>query len=343
LLHLLQEILEVPGGLARLFLKLEGLLPVDDLLGLFDERDDVAHAQDLIGHALGMERLERLELLTGAHELDRATGNADQADGRAAARIAVQLGQHDARQGQRIVELLRAVDGVLPGHGVGDKQDFVRRHLALDAADLGHHLLVHVQTAGGVHDDDVALAHLGFPARHHARVHGVGVFPEAETLDTGLLRHDFQLLDGRRAVDIRGHQEGFVALFLQMQRDLACAGRFSLTLQPHHHDEGRSVLCESQGFIRAAHGPHERVVNNLDDLLARLDALEHFLPERLLLDVRDELLDNLIVNVGLEQRPADFLEAVLHVFLGQFSLTANILEGGFQPFCQRFEHSTRTF
>ena len=75
-------------------------------------------------------------------------------------------------------------------------------------------------------------------------------------------------------------------------------------------------------------------MNDLDDLLARLDAVEHFLAQRLLLDIRDKLLDNLVVNVGLEQRPPDLLEAVLHVLLGQFSLTANILEGGFQALCQ---------
>ncbi|HNQ15649.1 MAG TPA: hypothetical protein PKM58_08800 [Pyrinomonadaceae bacterium] len=71
-------------------------------------------------------------------------------------------------------------------------------------------------------------------------------------------------------------------------------------------------------------------MNDLYNQLSGLKAVENLLAEGTLLHVRDELLDDLVVNVGLEQRAADFLEAVLHVLLGQFSLTANVLEDAFQ-------------
>ena len=47
---------EALGGLG-------GLLLVDDLLGLLDEADDVAHAEDALGHALRYEGLELVDLL----------------------------------------------------------------------------------------------------------------------------------------------------------------------------------------------------------------------------------------------------------------------------------------
>jgi uncharacterized protein YbjT (DUF2867 family) len=57
---------------------------------------------------------------------------------RAAARVAVQLGQHHAGQRQRLLEGLGGVDGVLALHGVDDEQrlDRVQRG-RVQVADLG--------------------------------------------------------------------------------------------------------------------------------------------------------------------------------------------------------------
>ena len=40
-------------------------------------------------------------------------------------------------------------------------------------------------------------------------------------------------------------------------------------------------------------------MHDLDDLLSRLEALQHLLAERALADAGDELLDDLEVDVGL--------------------------------------------
>ena len=42
---------------------------------LGDEAEDVAHAEDALGHALGAELFERVELLADADELDRLAGD----------------------------------------------------------------------------------------------------------------------------------------------------------------------------------------------------------------------------------------------------------------------------
>src|SRR6266581_4345241 len=44
-------------------------------LGVFDQRDDIAHAEDAAGDAVGMERLEGVELLADADQLDRPAGD----------------------------------------------------------------------------------------------------------------------------------------------------------------------------------------------------------------------------------------------------------------------------
>jgi uncharacterized protein YbjT (DUF2867 family) len=56
---------------------------------------------------------------------------------RAAARVAVQLGQHDAGQRQRLLEGLGGVDRVLALHGVDDEQGLDRVQRGVQVLDLG--------------------------------------------------------------------------------------------------------------------------------------------------------------------------------------------------------------
>ena len=75
--------------------------------------------------------------------------------------------------------------------------------------------------------------------------------------------------------------------------------------------------------------PHERdefVVDDLDDLLAGVDGAQDGLTDGALGDARDEGLDDLEVHVGVEQRLADLLEALLDVRLGDATTTAQLLE-----------------
>ena len=75
-----------------------------------------------------MERLEILQPLAAADERDRHADDADDRQRRAAAGIAVHLGQHDAGDADAPVELAGALDRVLPGHRVGDEQQVGRLH-----------------------------------------------------------------------------------------------------------------------------------------------------------------------------------------------------------------------
>ena len=89
---------------------------------------------------------------------------------------------------------------------------------------------------------------------------------------------------------------------LQPVRQLARGGRFAGTLQAGHQHDRRRLRGELQlGRVLAEH-LDQFVAHDLDDLLARRECRQHFLADRLRLDLVDELLDDLEVDVGLEQR-----------------------------------------
>ena len=156
-----------------------------------------------------MEALEVGQALTGGGEQDRSTGDAAHGQGRAAAGIAVELGEDHTGEADAVAESDRCVDGVLTDHGVQDEEDLVRGDRIADADRLVHHLSVHTQAAGGVHDDDVVAAGarvLDTGAGHGHRVaHAVAglrrphVHPRA-------LGDDAQLGDGIGALEVGGHQ-----------------------------------------------------------------------------------------------------------------------------------------
>ncbi len=100
-----------------------GFLAVEGGLGPLDERHHVAHAEDAADDAVGMEGLEGVGLFAYADELDGLAGDVANGERCAAACIAVHLGEDDAGEAEARMKILRGVDGVLAGHGVGDEQE----------------------------------------------------------------------------------------------------------------------------------------------------------------------------------------------------------------------------
>ena len=155
-----------------------GLLGVEDLLGLLDQAEHVAHAQDAAGHAVGVEDVEVLQLLAGGREKDWDAGDLADRQRGATAGVAVELGQHHAGEADALAERLGGGDGVLADHRVQNEQDFVGVDGVPDGRGLAHQLVVDAQPAGGVDDDDVVMfgAGLGKPGRRDSdRVTGAGL------------------------------------------------------------------------------------------------------------------------------------------------------------------------
>ena len=110
-----------------------------------------------LGHAVGVERLEVVEALTRGGEHDRAPGDGGHRERGTTARVAVELGEHDAGEVDALLEGLGRGDGVLADHRVDDEQHLVGVDGLADVGGLLHELGVDAEAAGGVDDDDVVL------------------------------------------------------------------------------------------------------------------------------------------------------------------------------------------
>ena len=126
------EILERKLAFAQLFFQLDRLLFIHHRLGLFNERQHVAHAKDGRGHAVWVKRFQLFELFTDTDELDRFIGDGLYGQCRPTTGITVHLGEDDAADIECFVKRFGNVDRILAGHGVGYQQDVRRCHRLLD-------------------------------------------------------------------------------------------------------------------------------------------------------------------------------------------------------------------
>ena len=350
--HLLEEVVErelagadlVGGGL--------GLLGVEVLLGLLDEAEHVAHAEDATGHAVGVEDVEIFELLAGRREHDGLPGHLAHAQCCAAAGIAVELGQHDTGEADSVAERLGGTDGVLADHGVENEQGFVRLDRVANPGGLAHQLGVDTETACGVDDDHVVLlaASLGHSGSGHLdRVRGRHAERVLATAD-GRARvrgedcracpfaDDLELADGTGTLQVTGDEKRGVTLTLQPLGELARQGRLTGTLQAGQHDDGGRVLGEHQSACFAAEDADQFLVDDLDDLLSRVECARYFGTLGADLDAVDELPHDGQRHVRLEQGQSDLAGCGVDIRTGQSTFATQVLESPGQPVGKGFEH-----
>jgi hypothetical protein len=247
---------------------------VGGLLGLLDEGDDVAHAEDAPGDAVGVEGLERVGALADADELDRLAGDGAHREGRTAAAVAVHPGQDDAGEADAGVEVLRGVDGVLAGEAVDDEEGLARLGRVADGLDLGHQLVVDREAAGGVEEDDVVAAERRLLLGALGDGDGVLAGDDGQGVDADLRAEDGELLHRGRAARVeRGHQDALALALLQALGELGRGRRLARALEADHQDRRGRVVDAERGrvLVLAGEDADELVMDDLDDLLARRD------------------------------------------------------------------------
>ena len=126
-----------------------------------------------------------------------------------------------------------------------------------------------------------------------------------------------QLVTGCRTTRICRNQKNPFPLCLEIPPELAASRRLSCALEPHHHDDGRRVRGQSQTGPLAAHHLPQLVPHDLDDLMPRGQTLEDFLPNSFLANPLDEVLDDLEVDVGFEQRKTNLFQGFCDVLFGE--------------------------
>ena len=135
----------------------------------------------------------------------------------------------------------------------------------------------------------------------------------------------FQLFHRRRAVNIRRDEQGGATLFQEQLRKLGAGSGFSGAMQSHHQ-QAAGIAGGLECGIARAEQIHQLIVNDFDDLLAGLDALDNFLAERFNLHPLDKIAGHLEIDVGFQKRLAHFAQRVARVFLGDFPQSAEVPE-----------------
>jgi hypothetical protein len=180
--------------------------------------------------------------------------------------------------------------------------------------------------AGGVQNDRVGRIFPGPGLGPLGDVHRVHVVGGREDRAFDLFGQPGQLLDGRRAVHVRRHQQGAAARALKVQGQLGAGGGLARSLKADHHDHPGRPAGKVQLGLGTAHQGRQLLVDDLDHLLAGGQAVHDLLAHRAFADALHEVLDNLIVDVGLQQGHAHFAEAFLDVGLREFSAPAKLAE-----------------
>lgn len=118
-----------------------------------------------------------------------------------------------------------------------------------------------------------------------------------------------------------------VCRILQPVAEFACEGGFTSTLKTGEHDDGRRILRKIQRSVNASakHG-RQLFVDDLHDLLGRIQRLGNLGAERTLADSAGEGTHHVERHVGVEQRAADFADRTIDISLGKLAFALQMLE-----------------
>ena len=346
---LLEEVVEGELPLQHLYGVLLGRVLIDDLLEVLHQAHDVAEAEDAVGQTLGPEFLELVEAFAHADVLDGLAGHLLDAERRATAGVAVELGEDEAGEVEAAVELGGCLDGVLADHRVADEEDVLGLGLGLDLLELTHEGVVEGEAASGVEDDHVAAHVAGLLHGEGTELYGLHAL-DAEDGHGQLSAEGHELVDGGRSVDVSGDQHGLVALGQQLLGELAGGGGLARALEAHHHDE-RGLSFHREAGFHGAHEPHQLVMADLDEVIGRGDlgasgqTMAPFLARERdhlahgpLADRGQELFHHAQLDVGLEQAHADVSERTLDVVFVEAGLALQLEAGGAEALGEGLEH-----
>ena len=178
--------------------RLLGFVAVDLLGGLLDQADDVALPRMREAMRSGWKSSSASSFSPVPISLIGAPVTCAHGKRRAAARVAVDAGQHDAGDADALLERARDVDRVLAGHGVGHQQGLDRVGQRVDRRGLVHHGLVHGEPAGGIEDHHVEALQPRRGAARAWRSRRRLARDDRQRVDAGLLGRGWRAAPGRR-------------------------------------------------------------------------------------------------------------------------------------------------
>ena len=155
------------------------------------------------------------------------------------------------------------------------------------------------------------------------------------------LGDDFELLARGGAVNVDRDQHGPVAALLEPCRQFSAGCGLAGSLQPGHQDDRRRLGGEVETRRVFAQQRDQLVAHDLDHLLGGRERGEHFSANSLGANVLDQVVDDLQVDVGFEQRDADLAQSLGDVFFSERALAAKVLEDALQFVGKVLKHGLR--
>src|SRR2546421_5150835 len=211
--------------------------------------------EEPVHHPLRVEGSDVLVRLPEVHEHDRLANRLRHGQCGAPLRVRVDLRQDDPVDTDRLMELFRLLDRVVPREGVPDVEDQVRLRDAFDLFHLVHQVLVRLHPARGVDQDDVPSPRAGVLDRvecDRGRIRPRLVFDQFEA---DRLRVFLELLDGPRPKGVRGGDDACVALLLNVVSQFRDRRRLARPVDADEHDDkGAGGLLEESEEIQRRHG-----------------------------------------------------------------------------------------
>ena len=196
---------------------------------------------------------------------------------------------------------------------------------------------------GGVEDQHVVAADLG---RGHGALGDIErglAGDDRQRRHAGLFAENLQLLHRGGAVHVeRGHQHALLLARLQELAELGRGGGLARALQADHQDR-RGRRAEIEAGVGVAQRFDQRVVDDLDHLLAGRDRADDAFADGARAHAVDEVLDHRQRHIGFEQRDADFAQRLVDVGLRQRAAAAQAVEGGGEALLQTVEHSESAY
>ena len=112
----------------------------------------------------------------------------------------------------------------------------------LDLDKLLHHGLIDLKPSGRIQEYQVTAFLFCVLHCRFCDIHRRIVLSHGEYGNTHLFTVDLQLLNGCRAVDIAGRQQGIPSFGLEFSRQLCGGGRLTGALETDHHDHRDLIL-----------------------------------------------------------------------------------------------------
>src|SRR5439155_22557926 len=216
--------------------------------------------EEPVHHPFRVECSDVLVRLPEVHEHDRLADRLRHGQRRAPLRLRIDLRQDDPVDADRLMELLRLLDRVIPREGVPDVQGEVRLRDPLDLLHLVHQVLVRLHAARGVDQDDVPPAGAGVLDRVERDGGGIRARLVLDQFEADRLRVFLELFDGPRPEGVRGGDDARVTLLLDVVGELRDRRRLAGAVDPdEHNDEG------SRGFLKEAEEVQRRDGQGLGD------------------------------------------------------------------------------